>query len=297
MASRPIPSRRRTLVAGVAIAGLCRLTLAAVSDVPLPDAAEFIEKAQTRAVEQLDESSVLAGYVYRLKQTDEDLGRGDTVKKAKTTDAEVYHFEHGRFRKVITRNGVTLSEKDARRQEAEFSKHVTGEEVQKQTAPPWLPSRGASDEDRREMMRDISGAFDFELLRRENLNGRPTIVVRFEPRASAEFESRMGKVLLPHVEGLAWVDETDLGLARVEAKLARTVNIGVFGLMARIHQGTAYVRDWLRTDGGDWLPATTTVQFKARTLLVRGTHRRVREEYSDYRKLSGSGEHGALQRF
>lgn len=296
MASRPVPTRRRTPVLGVAVAGLCRLTLAAVSDVPLPDAAEFIEKARTRAVEQFDETSVLAGYVYRLKQTDEDLGRGGTVKKAQTTDAEVYHFEHGRFRKVLARNGVTLSEKDARRQETELSKHVSGEKVQKQTAPPWMPSRG-SDEDRLEMMRDIGGAFDFELLRREDLRGRPTIVVRFMPRKRAEFDSRMGKILLPHVEGLAWVDETDLGLSRVEVRVARNVNVGIFGLMARIHKGTAYVRDWLRADGGDWLPATTTVQFKARTLLVRGTHRRMREEYSDYRKLSNSPEHGALQRF
>ena len=297
MAFRTFPKRRRTLVLGVVVAGLCRLTFAAISDLPLPDAAEFIEKAQARAAEQFDDSSVLAGYVYRLKQTEEDLGRGDTVKKAKTTNAEVYHFAQGRFRKVLTRNGITLSEKDARKQETELSKHVAGEKLQKQEARPWMPSRGGSDEDRREMMADISGAFDFELLRREDLNGRPTIVVAFVPREDVEFESRMGKILLPHVEGLAWVDETDLALVSVEAHVARTVNVGIFGVVARIHKGTAYIRDWQRSDDGNWLPSTTTVQFKARTLIVRPTHRRFREEYSGYRKLSGPGEHGARQRF
>ena len=297
MPFRPIPIRRRTLVLGVAVAGLCRFTFAEISEAPLPDAAEFIEKARARAVEQFDESSVLAGYVHRLKETEEDLGRGGAVKRAKTSDAEVYHFEHGPFRKVLSRNGITLSDKDARKQETEFSKHVSGEKLQKQIAPPWMPSRGDSDQGRREMMPDIRGAFDFELLRRENLNGRSTIVVRFVPREDVEFESRWGKILLPHVEGLAWVDETDLSLARVEAHLGRMVNVGVFGLMARIHKGTAYVRDWQRVDDGNWLPSTTTVQFKARTLLVRGTHRRFREEYSGYRKLFESEEPGALQRF
>ncbi len=273
------------MVSGLVVLLLPAFSQTAPSKAPLPESTEFLKAVETNFKKQFDEQALLEGYVYRVRAVEEELDDDNRVKKRVTTESEIYQFEQGPFRKLLRDNDRPLSAEEVQEQEADFSMHAEGEKIQKFDGP-WLQSRTKSPEERGAFLQDVPQALDFELLRREMLNGRPAVVVKFSPRKDAPYSSRLGRLLLPNVAGLAWIDEEDLTVARVEAEIVADVNVGVFGLLAKISKGTVHIQEWLRSDDGKWLPWKRTMEFRARSFLVRGTHRRVAEERSDYRKFS-----------
>jgi len=129
---------------------------------------------------------------------------------------------------------------------------------------------------------DTVATLNFAIDRREMLDGRSAIVVRFEPRPDGDPETREGK-LAKSFKGLIWVDEAAREVMRVEATAVDDLSYG-FGLVAKLHKGAVVTLKRERIDDRIWLP--TSIRFKGtgRALLVRKLNIDFAVDWFDYRK-------------
>jgi hypothetical protein len=122
----------------------------------------------------------------------------------------------------------------------------------------------------------------FAIDRRETVNGRDAIVIRFEPRPDARPQTREGR-LAKVFKGTIWVDEAAVEVTRVEATAIDDISYG-FGLLARLHEGTVVTLTRERIDGDIWLPTSIRFKGEGRAMLVRKLHIDYALEWFDYRR-------------
>ena len=257
--------------------------LFAQDDRPLPDAESFLK--EVRANLQLD-NDILDGYTYLERRTDADIGFFGGVG---TKPPKLYRVYRSRkldmsYRRLLELDGEPISDAELiqqdRRHRAEQLKAARerARESAKDRAKRLNKAAEAAKE-RRDMMAEVLGLFDYRLEHREQLDGRPTIVVSFTPRANVDPKTRPGKILAKSA-GRAWMAEDDRQVIRVEAKATSDITIG-FGLIARLHKGSRI--DVRRTQvRNHWLPAGFDFTGSGRTLLFRTFQVDVNAAYSDY---------------
>jgi hypothetical protein len=131
---------------------------------------------------------------------------------------------------------------------------------------------------------DTVATLRFVIDRRETVNGRDQIVVRFEPRPDARPQTREGR-LAKAFKGTIWVDESAREVVRVEAVAIDDISYG-FGLIARLNKGTVITLARERIDDGIWLPTAMHFKGSGRALLVRKLTVDHVIEWFDYKKLS-----------
>ena len=129
---------------------------------------------------------------------------------------------------------------------------------------------------------DTVATLKFAIDRREDLDGRPAIVVRFEPRPDADPKTREGK-MAKAFKGFIWVDESAREVMRVEATAIDDLTYGM-GLLARMHKGSMVTLSRTRIDEGIWLPTSIRFKGNGRALLFRKMDIDYAIEWFDYRK-------------
>jgi hypothetical protein len=130
---------------------------------------------------------------------------------------------------------------------------------------------------------DIVAALTFAIDRREMVEGRRMIVVRFQPHPDARPQTREGK-LARAFKGLIWVDEAALEVTKVEATAIDDMSYG-FGLMAKLNKGGVVTLIRERIDDRIWLP--TSIKFKGNgraLLMIRKLNIDFAVEWFDYRR-------------
>ena len=222
---------------------------------PLPDLDEFLEITKAELVEQLDEQDLLEGYTYRRR----------TIRDDQVKEHDIFQFDAGLYTRLVSKNGVI-----ARRQDLE--KQGSG--------PPFSPK---SDEDRRAMIDDMFRVWSFQMVRRDNVQGRPALVIAFEPREDAKPQTRSGRWFFRNTRGVAWVDELDHRIVRMHTTVINDISLA-WGLFAKVHKGTEILREWRKVDDEVWLPSMSLKRFRARAFMV-GLNFQEIEQYFDYRKL------------
>ena len=135
----------------------------------------------------------------------------------------------------------------------------------------------------RSVTEDAADTLRFAIERRETVNGRDMIVVRFEPRLEAEPETREGR-MAKAFRGRIWVDEQAREVVRVEAAAIDDLSYG-FGMVARLNEGTAVTLTRARIDDHAWLPTAITFKGQGRALLVRRLNIDYAIEWFDYRRV------------
>ena len=130
---------------------------------------------------------------------------------------------------------------------------------------------------------DTIATLQFSIDRREMMNGRSVIVVRFEPRKDANPQTREGK-LAKTFNGLIWVDEAAREVMRVEATAVDDLSYGL-GLIARISKGTVVTLTRERIDEHIWLPTSTKFKANGRALFaIRKINFDFAVEWFDYQR-------------
>src|SRR5881296_3917440 len=94
------------------------------------------------------------------------------------------------------------------------------------------PARGRRKEE--EVIDEVFRLYQILMVGRENLSGRPAIVLEFKPRPGFLPKTNTGKIL-NRMEGRAWINEQDRQLVRVDARLIDTIAFGL-GLVARFQK-------------------------------------------------------------
>jgi hypothetical protein len=200
-------------------------------------------------------------YAYKERRTELHtnpfgrLGTGDVVLYDVTPGSEPAVT----LRTLLERNGNRITDSKPERQERK------------------VRTQGPSSVD------DTVAALQFSIARRESVNGRSAIVVRFEPRSDAKPQTREGK-LAKTFRGLIWVDETAREVMRVEATAADDLSYGL-GLIAKISKGTVVTLIRERIDDHVWLPTSTKFKANGRALFaIRKINFDFAVEWFDYRR-------------
>jgi hypothetical protein len=254
---------------------------------PLPELKPFL--AELRNTIHTD-SLILSQYTYTEKRTEMQLDSKQNPKKTEVNAFQVFPGspEHVGYRRRIETDGKPLSSDEARKEEQELQKRIEAAQRRRNQVTPAERARNRAERLRREeqIIDDAFGIFEVEMAGRENIAGRPAVLLRFRPRPASTYKPKTSEGKnMQHVAGRAWIDEQDHQVARVELEVIDPISIG-FGILARLQKGASIVAQRRKFNDEIWLPVKTEITLNARVLLLKGFNIRQITEYSDHRKYT-----------
>lgn len=114
---------------------------------------------------------------------------------------------------------------------------------------------------------DLLNRFQFTLVGREIINGRPALVVDFQPKSGDLPVHGIKDRFINHAAGRVWVDEEDYALAKVDVHLTQRVN--VFGGLVGAVWNCTYSFDRARTPDGFWFVRHVDWHLEGRAVVIR----------------------------
>ncbi len=122
--------------------------------------------------------------------------------------------------------------------------------------------------------------------RRERFRGRDVIVFDFEPNPNFDFKNAKSILkFFGKTAGVMWIDEKDQQVARLEAFLFDSYNIGG-GVVAKLKKGASFTLEQERINDEIWLPSSADINLSIRVLLVKGIDINQIVKSYDYRKFT-----------
>ncbi len=233
----------------------------------LPDVRAFLDEV-TRNQDKVDKA--IENYSYVEETTDREFDKSGNLKLTKVEKYEISNFKGQEVRRLIERNGQSLSVKDQEKEDKEVQKDV--EKIEKNEAAEKPPS-----------IAEILRASNLTNPRRENFKDRNVIVFDFERNLKVNLDKNVDMQLFQKCYGTFWIDETDKQVARVEAKLGENLNVG--GVVAKIKKGAFFILEQERFDDDVWLPSISDVNITVRILLVAGFKLNQISKYGNYKKF------------
>ena len=116
---------------------------------------------------------------------------------------------------------------------------------------------------------DLIGRFEFAVTGREVLNGRPALIVDFQPARKKVPERNLKDRFINKAAGRVWVDEADYALVKADLHLTEQVNV-LGGLVGAVREFTfAFLRE--RTPDGFWFIRNSNWHLEGREVFVHRT--------------------------
>jgi hypothetical protein len=109
--------------------------------------------------------------------------------------------------------------------------------------------------------------FQFTPAGREIINGRPALVVDFQPKSGILPEQSIKDRFINHAAGRVWVDEQDYALVKADLHLTQRVNV-FGGLVGSVWKCT-YSFERARTDDGLWFVRNVDWHLEGRAVIIR----------------------------
>jgi len=249
---------------------------------PLPDIRALLTELQANEdkVEEL-----LDTYSYIQKSTSREFGKDGVLRDKESQTYQLSFYKGYRIRRLIEKNGKPLTpdeqadeDKKAAKQAAEIEKKIEEKEKDPKSAD-------SSEEDRKISIAEMLRASRLLNPRREHFRDRDVIVFDFEP--NPDFDYKNAKSMLKFfgkIAGVMWIDEKDKQVARIDAHLADSFNIGG-GVLAKLKKGSTFTLDQERINDEIWLPSTADINLSVRVLMVKGIDLNQVVRSYDYRKF------------
>jgi len=187
------------------------------------------------------------------------------------------------YRRLIAEDGRPLEPAKARKAHDDFEK-----EFRKQQGLPEKERRKRAEQRRKQeetsraFLREIPDAFQFELLRRDHLDGLPVWVIRAEPRPGHKPKIKDAR-LLKKFRGVLWIDEQEYQWVKIEAEAIETVSFG--WVLARLRKGSTMTFEQARVNEEVWMPSRASTRINAKLALVKTIRAEVDVQWRDYRKF------------
>jgi hypothetical protein len=278
----------RAWIAVVVLAGPAVLLAGDASSMPLPDARAFLEEARANL---RSDALLVDQYTFTEQFTERRLDAKGGVKKTRNETYEVYpSAEPGKmYRRLVARDGKPLSEAELGEQDRKQKERAEKKEQRRagEDDAARVKRLAREEEQRREEQKVIDELFrmdDIAVAGREVIDGRPALVVTFEPRPGYRPVTDGGKVI-QKLAGRAWVDEEDKQLVRLETRLLDNLGVGP-GRVARLQKGATGYFQRRKVNGEIWLPAEARFSGSAKVLLLFSARVDIFSRYGDYRKFS-----------
>jgi hypothetical protein len=252
----------------------------------LPNRETFLREAREALARS---QQVWHRYAYKERRTDVHMNPFGRMGTGDTRVVEVRPSPNPQltYRRVIERNGAPVSKQELDRQDADYRARV--EQVRKRAA-----DGDADAENRREqeellarrraqmVIDDVLNTLQFDVVRRELRDGRPTIVVSFAAKPDVRPVTRQGRIAKVF-KGHAFVDEDSREVIAVDAVAVDDVSFG--GFIAKLYDGTRAVLRREQIEPNVWMPTRVHLSGDVRALF-RKTKIDYVIEWFDYRRLS-----------
>lgn len=127
---------------------------------------------------------------------------------------------------------------------------------------------------------DLHHRLDFRLLGEERLEGRPTWVVEFRPKAGLAARTIRDRVLNSFA-GTTWIDVADVQLRKIDGRLTAPVKV-LGGALLRLEE-IRLVYEAREVASGAWAPCREEIGIRATAGMFLPFRREMRFEFSNWR--------------
>ena len=237
----------------------------------LPPAADIIARVMKRA-ELVAQETPTNHYVYDKRTITGEMDENGAVTKSTEKLYKVELAGGLPLPRLVKITGRDLTAKELEKEnerEAAFRQRVTQVDVKNKVKNKEALATP-----------DLVKRFDFTVIKREWIDGRPTLVATFKPRpasADASIEDRVYQKLF----GTIWVDEREAEITRIDAQLNEPVPVGWFGAIGSLNQFQGTV-ERARLPDGVWVNRKTMFTVKARKVFL-AMHSKTIAESSGFR--------------
>jgi hypothetical protein len=276
----PAQAKQGPVVAGV--------PQAPVANPALPPHHELL--AKMRAAIRFDDD-VQQAYTYVERRRDVKVSMLGKVSVGPLRTFEVYPSNKpGRtYKRLVAIDGKPLpADELARRDEAHRNNMIAELARDKTETPAARKAREAKDAaDRREkeaLVNDAFGVFEARVAGYDTIDGQPVTVLWISPRRNAQPKTREGRYMTKFA-GKIWVVEADGEIVKLDLSAFDDIPVGM-GIVGRVHEGARLEFARRRVNNEAWLPSTSHITAKGKTLMFRPFSFDLRTEYRDYRKFS-----------
>ena len=240
-------------------------------EAPLPPASNVVVRILDRA-RQVAESDVARRYTYDKRAVQDEMDAQGRVVKSTEKHYRVVLVGGLPFSRLVKVQGRDLSPAELEKQnqrEEKFRQRVTQVDVKKKAEKkePWVTA-------------ELMDRFEFKVMKREAVQGRPALVLAFVPRPSSA--RNIQDKMLGRIAGTMWVDEQDYEIARVEAKLKESLSLGWLGVIGSLTRCDLTLERRRMADGV-WVNAKHSLWIVARKLF-ESMRFRTTEESDGFRR-------------
>ncbi len=269
---------------------LLQLAVLAALVVAGPSRQEDAEELLRRVVEnQAVNQQIQRQYTYTETVATQFLRKDGSVRNAESETFQVMPAPGGEYRKLIGKNGRSLSAKDQEKEEKKFKKYI---EKQLELSPDEVAQKNENLSRRvgrfETRIREALEVFDFESLPDETFRGSRVRTFQFTPKQGYEPKSRATKIL-HRTEGTLWVDPEKNQIVKLHIRFREDMKI-LAGLFGRISKGTEAVAEQRSVGDEIWVLDNLDVTLRGRFYFLKRYNRRLKFDYTDYRKYTVTTE-------
>jgi hypothetical protein len=208
-------------------------------------------------------------YTYRRVAHVEKLDSDGKVEERENRVYKAILIDGRNYERLVMKNGAPLSGDDLEEEQEKEKKF--------RTRP-----KGKKDEGEIVLDREMAARYKFRLKGKEEVGGRSAYVLSFAPDRNKKLpDKKKEDAVLNALAGKIWVDEQEYAIARIDARLTRTVRVGL-GLIAFIKKARLRF-ETRRTGEGEWLPHSMRSFFWGRTFLFKPIRRRETSRFVDFK--------------
>lgn len=255
---------------------------------PVPVSPEFLRKM--RGAIRYDDDLQHA-YTYTERRRDVKITGLGKVTVGPMRTFEVYPSNKpGRtYKRLIEVEGKPLPADELARRDEEHRRNVIAEmERDKAESPAARNARLAKEAQERrqrdQIVNDAFAVFQATVVGREAIDGQDVLVLWIAPRKHVSPKTREGGYM-KKFQGKLWVTEAGGDIVKLDLTAFDDISVGL-GFVGRVHQGARLEFARRRVNDETWLPASSHISAKGRTLLFRPFTFDVRTDYQDYKKFS-----------
>ena len=249
---------------------------------PLPDIATLMKQVQAN---QKASEDAQKDYIYKSSFRFETLdGHGD-VKKTKSQVNEIFWLNGVQMMRTLELDGKPLSPDEVKRENDRIDK----ESIKLREKRDKAAAEGKQTDPRGNVVAPLSRYLELVTLsnpRREEMNGRPAIVLDFVGDPNAKTHDATEN-FVKELAGVLWIDEDDKVLARLDAHFVNAFKLGG-GLLVNVSKGTQFTLLARKINDEVWLPDSIKGNGHVRFLLLMATEGDFALQTSDYRKFKTS---------
>jgi len=244
------------------------------------DAQAIVRESVTRDWRDVE---VRRNYTFVRHTVEKEYSSGKvTSMDDKTYDVVILYGQP--YSRLVAKDGQPLSSDDERAQQDKMDKEI--EKRSRETEKDRLKrARDAAKdlEEERRLRREIADAFDFQLLREEQMSDVPVWVIAAEPRPGYRPKLSRSKILTK-MRGTLWISKMDYRWVKVDAEVIETFSFGF--MLLRLYPGTRLTFEQRRLHGDIWLPLRANIRGLARLALVKKYDIEIDTRWENYRRFS-----------